>query len=65
MTHMQIFIQNIPYRVYYQRICKIFGAQAAPEEDIELKVPRAYNVTEVGIDMADGEITISSSTALQ
>ena len=62
MTHMQIFIQNIPYRVYYQRI---FGAQAAPEEDIELKVPRAYNVTEVGIDMADGEITISSSTALQ
>lgn len=65
MTHMQIFIQNIPYRVYYQGVSKIFRAQPATEEDIELKAPRAYNVTEVGIDMADGEITVSSSTALE
>ena len=54
-------MQNISYRDYFQRVCKKFRAQAASEEDIEFKVPRAYHVTEVGIDMADGEITVSSS----
>ena len=62
---MQTFIQNISYRDYFQRVCNKFRAQSTPEEDIELTVPRAYNVTEVGIGMADGEITVSSSTALQ
>ena len=54
-------MQNVSYRDYFQRVCKKFRAQAASEEDIEFKVPRAYHVTEVGIDMADGEITVSSS----
>ena len=42
-----------------------FRTQATPKEDIELEVRRTYNVTEIGIDMADGEITVNSSTALQ